>query len=141
MKKIEVKIGRSGDNYSCIADDAVLNGIVVATCKTLDGLKKQFQESLQFHIEGCLQDGNKFPDWLVNSQYDLVYTLEISALLRSFDGVVTRSAIARASGIKEKQIRDYASGYRVPRKQQKEKIIGAFHSIGKRMTSVELITY
>ena len=136
MKKIDVKIGWSGENFSCIADDAALNGIVVATCKTLEGLKKQFQESLQFHIEGCIQDGNQLPEWLINGQYDINYTFEISALLHNFDGVLTRSAIAQASGINEKQIGYYASGYRMPRPQQKKKIINALHSIGNELVSV-----
>jgi len=136
MKKIEVKIGWSGENFSCIADDAALNGIVIATGETLEGLKKQFQESLQFHIEGCIQDGNQLPEWLINGQYDLDFTLEISALLHSFDGILTRSAIARAAGINEKHIENYASGHRLPRPHQKKKIINAFHSIGRELVSV-----
>jgi len=136
MEKINVKIGWSGENFSCIADDAVLNGIVLATCETLEGLKKQFRESLQFHINGCIEDGNQLPEWLINGQYDLNFTLEISALLHSFDGILTRSAIARAAGINEKQIEYYASGYRIPRPQQKKKILNAFHSIGKELVSV-----
>ena len=135
MEKIDVKIGWSGENFSCIADDAALNGVVLVTCETLDGLKKQFQESLQFHIEGCIQDGDKLPEWLINGQYEINYTYEISALLHSFDGILTRSAIARASGINEEQIEYYASGHRMPRPQQKKKIINAFRSIGKELVS------
>jgi len=136
MQKIDVKIGWSGENFSCIADDAALNGIVMATCETLEGLKKQFQESLQFHIEGCIQDGDQLPEWLINGQYNLNFILEISALLHSFDGILTRSAIARASGINEEQLEYYASGRRTPRPQQKKKIINAFHSIGRELVSV-----
>ena len=136
METIHAKIGWNGVNYSCIADDVALNGIVLATCKTLDDLKKKFQESLQFHIEGCVQDGDQLPQWLIGGQYELHYTLEISALIHSLDGILTRSAIARASGINQRQIRYYASGHRIPRPQQKEKIICAIHSIGRGLTSV-----
>lgn len=79
MKIIHVKMEWSGDNYTCIADDAALNGIVLVTCKTLEGLKKQFQESLQFHIDGCIQDGDQLPEWLIKGQYELNYTHEKSA--------------------------------------------------------------
>ena len=79
MEKIKVKIGWSGDNYSCIADDAALNGIIVVTHDTLEGLKEYFQESLLFHIEGCLQDGDILPEWLTSGQYELNYILEKSA--------------------------------------------------------------
>jgi len=136
MNKIQVKIGWSGNNYSCVADNKVLNGIIVVTNKTLEGLKKDFQESLQFHVEGCLQSGDELPDWLVKGYYELEYVTEVSALLHSLDGILTRSAIARVSGINERQIGHYASGHRIPRPQQREKIITGIHRISKDLAMV-----
>ena len=136
MEKLQVKIGWSGNNYSCVADDAALNGIVVVTQKTLSGLKNDFQESLQFHIEGCLQDGDNLPEWLISGQYELDYIMETSALLHSLDGVLTRSAIARVSGINERQIGHYAAGIRTPRPVQRIKIVNAIHSISKELSAV-----
>ena len=136
MEKIQIKIGWSGNNYSCVADDKALNGIVVVTNKTLDGLKKDFEESLQFHIEGCVHSGDKLPEWLILGQYELDYMLETSALLHSLDGVLTRSAIARVSGINERQIGHYASGHRTPRPQQRERIINGIHRISQDLAMV-----
>ena len=136
MKKLQVRIGWSGNNYSCIADDPELDGIIVVTNKTLKGLKNDFQESLQFHIEGSVQGGDIVPAWLINSEYELDYVLETSALLHSLDGVLTRSAIARASGINERQIGHYASGIRVPRPEQRNRIIKAVHAISKELAMV-----
>jgi hypothetical protein len=136
MEKIQVKIGWSGKNYSCAADDSVLNGIVVVTNKTLEGLKKDIQESLQFHIEGCATDGDKLPEWLLNGEYELNYILETSALIHSLDGILTRSALSRATGINERQIGHYASGHRNPRPNQRERIIKGIHSISKELASV-----
>jgi len=136
MEKIQVKIGWSGDNYSCVADNHALNGIVLVTNKTIEGLKKDFQESLIFHIEGCIQSGDNLPDWLISGQYELSYILETSALLHSLDGILTRSAIARISGINERQIGHYASGYRTPRPKQREKIVNGIHSISRELASV-----
>jgi predicted RNase H-like HicB family nuclease len=135
MEKIHVKIGWSGDNYSCVAEHSALNGVILVTGKTLDEIKEDFQESLQFHIEGCIQDGDKLPEWLTGGNYELCYTVEVSALIHRLDGILTRSSIARVSGIKKRQIELYASGYRVPRPQQKEKIINAIHSIGRELVS------
>jgi hypothetical protein len=136
MEKIGVKIGWSGKNYSCVADDAVLNGVVVVTNKTLDGLKRDVAESIQFHIEGCVADGDKLPEWLLTGTYELDYVLETSALLHSLDGILTRSALSRATGINERQIGHYASGHRNPRPQQREKIINGIHSICRELASV-----
>ena len=136
MEKLHVRIGWSGNNYSCVADDKALNGIVIVTNKTLEGLKKDFQESLQFHIEGCIQGGDKLPEWLMSGQYELIYKLEASALIHSLDGILTRSAIARVSGINEKLIGHYASGYRIPRPKQMEKIVNGIRTINQELASV-----
>ncbi|GHV09847.1 hypothetical protein FACS1894162_1450 [Bacteroidia bacterium] len=136
MEKIQVKIGWSGNNYSCVADDSVLNGIIIVTNKTLEGLKKDFQETIQFHVEGCAEAGDKLPEWLLDGKYELDYILETSALLHSLDGVLTRSSIARVSGINQRQLGHYASGLRTPRPMQRNKIINGIHKISKELASV-----
>ena len=136
MEKINVSISWSGNNYGASAQGDCLNGIVVAKHKTLEGVKKAFESALQFHIEGCLQDGDILPDWLVSGKYVLDYVLSISALLHSLDGLLTRSAVARVSGINERQIGHYASGHKTPRPQQREKIINGIHTISRELASV-----
>ena len=136
MEKIKVLISWSGDNYCADAASDDINGVILVTHKTLEGLKRGFQESLQFHIEGCLKDGDNLPEWLVSGKYELDYILETSALLHSLDGILTRSAIARVSGINERQIGHYASGYRTPRPQQREKIINGIQAISRELASV-----
>jgi len=71
MKKIKVSISWSGDNYCANAQGDYLNGIIAATHKTLEGVKQEFQSALQFHIEGCLEDGDKLPEWLAGNNYEL----------------------------------------------------------------------
>jgi hypothetical protein len=137
MDKIKISVGWSENNYSACTDDYdVINGIVIVTHKTLDGLKREFESSLKFHIEGCIADGDVLPEWIVEGNYELEYVLETSALLHRLDGILTRSAIARATGINEKQIGHYASGYRNPRPAQREKIIRGIHSISRELASV-----
>jgi predicted RNase H-like HicB family nuclease len=137
MEKIKVSVCWSDRNYSaCTKDYDNLGGLIVATGKTLDSLKENFESALQFHIKGCLSDSDAIPEWLKTGNYELNYFLETSALLHRLDGVLTRSAIARATDINEKQIGHYASGYRNPRPAQREKIISGIHSISRELASV-----
>ncbi|MCL1933952.1 MAG: CopG family transcriptional regulator [Candidatus Azobacteroides sp.] len=136
MEKVNVSIGWSGKNYCASAQGDDLNGVIASTHQTIEGVKDEFESALRFHIEGCLQDGDILPEWLVSGQYELIYVLETSALLHSLDGILTRSAIARISGINERQIGHYASGYRTPRPQQREKIINGIHAISHELASV-----
>lgn len=137
MERIKVLVGWSEKNYSACTDDCEnLNGIIAASSKTFDGLKKEFESALKFHIEGCLSDGDSLPEWFVSGKYELDYVLQTSALLRRLDGIVTRSAIARATGINERQIGRYASGGCNPRSEQREKIIKGIHAISSELASV-----
>jgi len=136
MEKIEVSISWSGNNYCAEAHSKELNGIVLSTHKTLEGVKNELQSALQFHIEGCLQDGDKLPQWISTGNYEIGYTMEVSALLHSLDGILTRSAIARVSGINERQIGHYASGHRTPKQPQRKKIINGIHKISQELAMV-----
>ena len=136
MEIIKVSISWSGDNYCANAQGDCLHGIIVATHKSLEGVKQEFQSALQFHIEGCLEDGDKLPEWLVSHNYRFEYIIEMSALLHSLDGILARSTIARASGINERQIGHYASGHRTPRPEQRKKIINGIHAISRELASI-----
>jgi hypothetical protein len=136
MKKVKVLISWSGNNYCADAVSGDINGVILVTNGTFEGIKKEFESALQLHIEGCLADGDTLPEWLTSGKYELDYVLETSALLHRLDGILTRSAIARVTGINEKQIGHYASGFRNPRPEQREKIINGIHAISRELASV-----
>ena len=135
MKTIDVKVYWADKNYCCgWSDDSI--GSIVCTHKTLDGVKQAFEESLEFHMEGMEADGDTIPAWYVNKDYTINYTLEVSALLRSMEAFTTMAAISRATGINQKQLSHYASSIKVPRMQQRERIIEGLHRIGEAFLAV-----
>jgi hypothetical protein len=136
MEKVNVLISWSGNNYCATSVGADINGVVIVTNKTLQGVKDDFRESLDFHVEGMLKDGDKINEWLKNKDFEIIYTFDISALLHSLDGVLTRSAISRVTGINERQLGHYASGHRRPRPNQQNKIIEGIHKIGRELMVV-----
>ena len=137
MEKIKVLVGWSNKNYSAITEDYNrLNGVVIATGTTFEKLQKEFESALKFHIEGCSNDGDSLPEWLLSGNYKLEYELETSALLHRLDGIVTRSALARVSGINERQLGHYALGIRNPRPEKRKQIINGIHQISKELASV-----
>jgi len=133
MEKVIVNISWSGKNYCAGAE---INGVVVCTHKTLVGVKAEFADSFKFHIEGSVADGDVLSENLVRGDYEFDFKLEVSALLHSLDGIVTRSAIARVTGINERQLGHYASGFRNPRPEQRQKIIIGIHNLGNELTMV-----
>lgn len=133
MEKLIARIGYAEHNYSALVE--LPNEVIVVTHKTFDGIKKAIAESLEFSKEGYLESNEPAPNWVKNG-YKIEYKMEISALLQYFDGVLTRSALSRITGINERQLGHYATGYRKPREKQREKIIEGFHKLGKEFSSV-----
>ncbi|MDR0793531.1 MAG: hypothetical protein LBE82_09510 [Chitinophagaceae bacterium] len=134
MEKIKVTISWSGDNYAATSTD--VNGVVIATHKTLEGVKKGFESAFKFHIKGSVADGDNISENIKKGKYLFDYDFHISAILHDLDGLVTRAALSRVTGINEKQLGHYLSGFRNPRPAQREKIISGVHALGRQLISV-----
>lgn len=133
MDKLTARIGYADHNYSAVVE--LPDEVIVVTHKTLEEIKEAIRDSLEFSKEGHLENGEPAPDWVKNG-YSVDYKMEISALLHYFDGILTRSALSRITGINERQLGHYATGHRKPRAKQRERIIEGFHRLGKEFTSI-----
>lgn len=131
METIKVMISWD-ENYGAASDD-VLG--CVATHKTLEGVKAGYSSALAFHLKGMLEDGDELPMKL-QGEYTLEFELNIQALLHHFERILTRAALAKVTGINERQLGHYATGHRNPRPAQRNKIIEGIHQIGNEFISV-----
>lgn len=129
-KEIKVLVSWSGENFNGGIGDPEL-GAVMVTASTLEEFKNEFQESLQFHIEGLRNDGVKIPDCIASGDYTISYDLEATALLKEAERFTTLAAISRATGINQKQLSHYATGIKQPRPASRERIIKGIHAIGR----------
>ena len=130
MKKIIVNIVWN-DNYGAYSDE--VPGCV-ATHSTIEGVKEAFVSALQFHIEGSETD--ELPDCL-KKDFELEFELSVSALLHHYDKILTRAAISRVTGINQRQLGHYLSGYRTPRRDKRDIIIAGLHKIGNELLSIK----
>ena len=77
-KILQVKVSWTENNFgSAWYDEQV--GSVVVTNKSSESLKKDFKESLELHIKGCVADGDNVPDYLVRGDYELNFELDTAA--------------------------------------------------------------
>lgn len=132
MQKITVNITWL-NNYGAYSD--LVNGCV-ATGHTLEEVKNAYKEALELHIKGMREDGEEIPEEL-QCPYELKFILNTQALLHYYDGILTRAAISRLTGINEKQLGHYMQGVRNPRKQQRERIVAGLRKLGKELEEVE----
>ncbi|MBR4367674.1 MAG: CopG family transcriptional regulator [Prevotella sp.] len=137
MEKIRVDVQWCDKNFGASLGDNV-PGAVVVTAKTYEELQREVPESLRFHVEGMLQDGDDVPQWLVNGDYELDYNLvDVTTVLRAYEPFVSLAALSHASGINQHQLSHYANGIKHPRPQQRKRIIDGMHKIGRELLSVE----
>lgn len=122
-----------GKNYTAVLDE--VGGIVVATHKTLEGVKDAFYSALEFHIEGLKKDKDDIPK-VLQGEYELEFKMDVHALLNHFGSVLNRSALSKRTGINAKLLGHYAQGRRNPKEKQREKIILGIQQIGKEFISV-----
>lgn len=133
---LNVTVGWTENNFSCVWNDDN-GGCVICTHKTLEGLKNDFEETLQWHIETCVEDGDILPDYLIKGNYECNYILTTPALLHEASRYTTLEAIGHASGINPKQLSHYVTGVKKPRPYQRERIIAGLHTIAATFMAMQ----
>jgi predicted RNase H-like HicB family nuclease len=132
MKTIKVILEVGKDGYG-VSFPEIKN--IFGFGETLDAAKEDAQKVLDFYIEILTKDGKSLPK-ILQGEYSLAFELETEALLKHVEGIVTKTALAKASGINPAQLTHYSSGLKKPRKEQREKIINALHKLGRELISV-----
>lgn len=133
---IKVDITWSEKNYCCgWGFEGV--GAILCTNKSIDGIKHDFEESLRFHVEAMIEDGDEIPQWLADGDYSIEYTLSPAAMLREAERFTTMAAISRATGINQKLLSHYANALKIPRPAQRQRIVDGLHAIGRLFLAVQ----
>jgi hypothetical protein len=139
MEKFKVNVSKTPSGY-CAAMEA-LPGWIVGVTGSFTDLKKEIKESIDFYIDCAKKHGDAYPLALAGNSgedYELEYSFSMESLLCFYNGILSRSAIARLSGINEKQLGHYACGRSRPRPQQAAKIVNALHQLGNELLSVSV---
>lgn len=136
MEKIRVDVAWCDKNFGASLGENV-PGAVVVTAKTFAELQKEVKDTLAFHVEGMVKDGDEVPQWLAESDYEFEYNfIDVAALLRAYEPFVSLAAISRSSGINQHLLSHYANGIKKPRQQQRERIVEGIHNIGKELLAI-----
>jgi len=134
MEKVIVEIYYSGNNYSAYAP--ILEGCV-STAGTLDNMKKNIKEAIEFHIESSMTDNETIPN-IFKGEYELEFILSTEALLNAYSDIFTKAALSRITGINERQLWHYASGMRKPRPAQRKRIEDGLHRLGAELLALNV---
>jgi hypothetical protein len=135
MEKLKVKVSKTPTGY-CASMEALPEWIVGVSGSFSD-LQKEVKESIDFYIECAKADGDKYPAAL-DGDYELEYIFTIESLLSFYDGIISRAALSRLTGINERQLGHYICGRSRPRHTQSVKIVKALHQLGMELSSISV---
>ena len=135
MEKVIVNVAKTPQGYSASID--ILPGWALGATGSFDDFKKELQESIDIHIEWAKEDGDDYPT-VFDGEYEFVYNFDVESLLYCYEGIFTRSAISRLTGINQKQLGHYACGRSRPRPEQRMKITTALQKLGKELMAVSV---
>jgi predicted RNase H-like HicB family nuclease len=132
MKQIKVILEAGKDGYG-VSFQEIEN--VFGFGETLETAKSDAKSVLDSYLVTLDRCNQPIPE-ILQGDYELVFEFDIVALLKYIDGTVTKTALAKASGINPSQLTHYSSGSRKPRPEQREKIITGLHRIGRDLLTV-----
>jgi predicted RNase H-like HicB family nuclease len=132
MKQIHVTLEKGTDGYG-VSFNEISN--VFGFGETIAEAKADAKAALDFYVQ-CLNRTHHPVPKILQGEYELKFEFDIEALLHYIDGTVTKTALAKASGINASLLSHYSSGLKKPRKEQREKIVMGIHSLGRDLLSV-----
>jgi len=132
MKQIHVILELGKDGYG-VSFKEIEN--VFGFGETVELAKKDAKDALESFMYVLNKFQKPVPE-ILQDEYELIFEFDIEALLKYLDGTVTKTALAKASGINATQLSHYSSGLKKPRKEQRERIIKGLHKLGEELLSV-----
>ncbi|OAV68172.1 hypothetical protein Barb6XT_01135 [Bacteroidales bacterium Barb6XT] len=130
VKKLKAIITGGKDQYGIWMES--IPGIYGAG-DTLEATKDNLAEAIQIYME----IRSDIPEEL-KGEYEIEYTFDTSGFLKYYSKYISFAAMKEITGIAQKQLWDYANGYRHPKKETSEKIVKSICSFGESVSQTSL---
>ncbi len=109
----------------------------VSTGESIDEIKTNIREAVDFHIEGMQIENLPVPEGF-SGEFDLTYKMDLASLFEWFSGILTKSGVSKITGMNQSLISQYVSGIKSPSNKQTKKIERALHNLGQELLEIEL---
>ena len=108
-RKVKAIIEKGGDGrFSIYSSDDTLPYLVTGTGATIEEAKSVFSGGYDDLRRVFAEDGREFPE----AEFEFVY--DVPSFLQEFANVFTLAGLSRLTGVNQKRLGHYISGYRHP---------------------------
>ena len=102
----------------------------IGTGATVQTAMEDFEEGLQEMKEYVESTGSSFPEISISFKYD------IPSFLQEYAYAFSLAGLERITGVNQKQLGHYISGYRKPSPRTAKKIESKIHAFARELTAV-----
>jgi len=134
MKIIHAVIEIGKDGYGLWFDE-ITN--VYAFGETVEKVKQDAIDALNSYIDWLKKDKEPIPV-ILKDTWKVEYRFDVQAMLTFFKGTLTKSALAKATGVNPSLLSQYLMGIKKPGSKQIKKIQTGIHALGEKLLTVQL---
>lgn len=130
MKTVKVFIEKGKDDYSAYMDDTPLNYSCIGQGSTVEETIEDFHtcyNEMRAHFQ---ESGEPF------EEVNLVFCYDIPSFLQEFAFAFSLAGLERITGVNQKQLGHYISGYRKPSEKTIRKIEDSIHHFSEQLSAV-----
>ena len=109
----------------------------ISTGMTIVDIKCNIKEAIVLHIEGMRIENTPIPENF-DGKFDLAYKMDVASLFEWFSGILTKSGVAKLTGMNQSLLSQYVSGSKSPSVKQTKRIERALHNLGQELLEIEL---
>ena len=124
-----IERGEDG-KYSIFIENKDFPYGIIGTGATVQTAMEDFEEGLQEMKEYVESTGSSFPEISISFKYD------IPSFLQEYAYAFSLAGLERITGINQKQLGHYISGYRKPSPRTAKKIESKIHAFARELTAV-----
>lgn len=100
---------------------------------TVEDTKENLLEGLKLYKE----ENEELPEQL-KGEYEIEFTFDVSGFLKYYSKFISFAGMKEITGVNQKQLWNYANGYRNPNKDTSEKILNSIRAFGKEFSQVQI---
>lgn len=133
MKKVKVYVEKGVDEFSAYMDDTPLSYSCIGTGSTVDEAITDFRKAYDEMREYYNSVGKHF------EEVELEFFYDIPSFLKEYAYAFSLAGLERITGVNQKQLGHYISGFRKPTEKTIRKIEDAIHRFSQHLNAVRFI--
>lgn len=130
MKTVKVFIEKGVDEYSAYMDDTPLSYSCIGTGSTVEETIADFRKGYEEMRDYYASVGKEF------EEVDFEFRYDIPSFLQEYAYAFTLAGLERITGVNQKQLGHYISGYRKPSEKTVRKIEDGIHRFSEHLRAV-----